>query len=115
MPDFDPGALETLLLLAEEQNNRDLWAILPKQAGSVAAVVLATYADGQGTLDGKPITVHHLMATLCRRAVRICSAGREQVFAGGAAAGWVRAGAEGVVLTLPKSRLCRRRSRAQPE
>ncbi|MGA7256620.1 MAG: hypothetical protein WBX09_08240 [Terracidiphilus sp.] len=63
MPDFDPGALQILLDLAEEQNNRDLWAILPKQAGSVAAVVLATYADEQGTLDGKPITVHHLVAT----------------------------------------------------
>ncbi len=62
MPDFDPGALQILLDLAEEQNNRDLWAILPKQAGSVAAVELATYADEQGTLDGKAITVHHLVA-----------------------------------------------------
>ena len=64
LPDFDPGALETLLALAVSQNNRDLWAIIPKQAGSVEPVRLATYADEQGTLDGKPITVHHLVATI---------------------------------------------------
>jgi hypothetical protein len=64
MADFDPGALETLLALAVAQNNRDLWAIIPKQAGSIAPVQLATYADEQGTLDGKPIVVHHLIATI---------------------------------------------------
>ncbi len=64
LPDFDPGALETLLALAVSHNNRDLWAVIPKQAGSVAPVSLATYADEQGTLDGKPITVHHLVATI---------------------------------------------------
>jgi hypothetical protein len=64
LPDFDPGALETLLALAVTQNNRDLWAILPKQAGSVEAIRLATYGDEQGTLDGKPVTVHHLVATI---------------------------------------------------
>jgi len=64
MADFDPGALETLLALAVTQNNRDLWAILPKEAGSIEPVQLATYPDQQGTLDGKPIAVHHLMATI---------------------------------------------------
>ena len=64
LPDFDPGALETLLALAASHNNRDLWAIVPKQAGSVAPVSLATYPDEQGTLDGKPIPVHHLVATI---------------------------------------------------
>ena len=68
MPDFDPGALETLLALAVERNNRGLWAIVPKktgaQSGSVESVQLATYADQQGTLGGKPITVHHLVATI---------------------------------------------------
>jgi len=68
LPDFDPGALETLLALGVSRNNRDIWAILPKQSGtepgSVAAVELATYADEQGTLDGKAITVHHLIATI---------------------------------------------------
>jgi hypothetical protein len=64
LPDFDPGALETLLALAVTQNNRDLWAILPKNAGSIEPVQLATYRDEQGTLGGKAIAVHHLMATI---------------------------------------------------
>jgi hypothetical protein len=64
LPDFDPGALETLLTLAVTHNNRDLWAVIPKQAGSVAPIQLATYADEKGTLDGKPIMVHHLVATI---------------------------------------------------
>ncbi len=64
LPDFDPGALETLLTGALAHNNRDLWAIIPKEAGSVVPIQLATYADQQGTLDGKPIVVHHLTATI---------------------------------------------------
>jgi hypothetical protein len=64
LPDFDPGALETLLALAAAQGNREIWAIIPKRAGSVEPVQLATYADEQGTLDGKPIVVHHLVATI---------------------------------------------------
>jgi hypothetical protein len=64
LPDFDPGALETLLALGVEQNNRDLWAILPKNAGSIEPVQLATYPDQEGTLDRRPIAVHHLVATI---------------------------------------------------
>ena len=64
LPDFDPGALENLLALAAAQNNRDLWAILPKSTGSIEPVQLATYPDQEGTLDGKAITVHHLVATI---------------------------------------------------
>jgi hypothetical protein len=64
LPDFDPGALESLLALAVAHNNRGLWAIIPKQAGSVAPISLATYPDQEGTLDGKPIAVHHLAATI---------------------------------------------------
>jgi hypothetical protein len=68
LPDFDPGAFDTLLALAVTQNNRGLWAILPKksgaQNGSIVPVQLATYADLEGTLDGKPVTVHHLEATI---------------------------------------------------
>ncbi len=63
LPDFDPGALQLLLIVAEAQNGRDVWVIIPKQAGSIEAVQLATYADERGTLDGKVITVHHLVAT----------------------------------------------------
>lgn len=64
LPDFDPGALETLLKLAATHNNRDLWAIIPRQAGSIAPIQLATYPDEQGTLNGIPLTVHHLVATI---------------------------------------------------
>jgi hypothetical protein len=64
LPDFDPGALETLLAVAIGRNNRDLWAVIPKQAGTVAPISVATYADEQGTLNGKPIEVHHLRATI---------------------------------------------------
>lgn len=67
LPDFDPGALETLLALGVAHNNRDLWVILPKQSGDKSStaepVQLATYPDENGTLDGKPIAVHHLIAT----------------------------------------------------
>jgi hypothetical protein len=67
LPDFDPGALDTLLAVAVVQNSRNLWVILPKQSGtqngSIVPVQLATYADEKGTLDGKPIAVHHLIAT----------------------------------------------------
>jgi hypothetical protein len=64
LPDFDPGALETLLALAVQQNNRDLWAIIPKKSGSIAPVQLTTLADMHGTLDGKPVMVHHIEATI---------------------------------------------------
>jgi hypothetical protein len=68
LPDFDPGALDTLLALAVTHNDRNLWAILPKQSGSqdgsIVPVQLATYADEKGTLNGKPIAVHHLVATI---------------------------------------------------
>lgn len=64
LPDFDPGSFDTLLALAAAQNNCDLWAIIPKQAGSILPIQLATLADEKGTLDGKPIAVHHLTATI---------------------------------------------------
>lgn len=64
LPDFDPGALQTLLALAAADNNRDLWAIVPRQAGLLQPIQLATYADESGTLDGNPVTVHHLVCTV---------------------------------------------------
>ena len=79
LPDFDPGALETLLAVAAAQNNRDLWAIIPKQAGSVEPVQLATYADEQGTLDGKPITAHHMVATIAGAPTDIFSGPQNQL------------------------------------
>lgn len=79
LPDFDPGALETLLTLAIEQNNRDLWAIIPKKTGSVVPVQLATYADMHGTMDGKAITVHHLVATIAGAQTELFSGSENQL------------------------------------
>jgi hypothetical protein len=64
LPDFDPGALDTLLALAAAHNNAGIWAIIPKETGSESPVILATYVDEQGTLDTEPITVHHILATI---------------------------------------------------
>jgi hypothetical protein len=59
-PDFDPAALQTVVNLGAAHNNRDLWALVPKQSGSVTALRIVTNADMQGTLNGNPLTVHHL-------------------------------------------------------
>lgn len=83
LPDFDPGALETLLALGVARNNSGLWAIVPKQTGSQIATIqpiqLATYADERGTLDGKPIAVHHLVATIAGAATHLFSGPQNQL------------------------------------
>jgi len=79
LPDFDPGALETLLALAVARNNRNLWAIIPKKEGSVVPVLLATYADEKGTLDGKPVVVHHLLATIAGKETDLFSGPENQL------------------------------------
>jgi hypothetical protein len=79
LADFDPGALETLLIVAAQQNNRDLWAILPKQSGSIVPVQLATQADQQGTWEGDPITVHHLTATIAGQTIELFSGPENQL------------------------------------
>lgn len=79
LPDFDAGALETLLRIAAAHANRGLWAIIPKQAGSIEPVELATYADEQGTLDGKPVVVHHLVATIAGAQTDLFSGGENQL------------------------------------
>jgi hypothetical protein len=80
LPDFDPGAFDTLLALAVSRNNRGLWAIIPKQAGSINPIQLATYADEKGTLDGKPITVHHLEATYADTTADLFSGPQNQLY-----------------------------------
>ena len=79
LADFDPGAIETLIALAVSQNSRDLWAIVPKKAGSVEPVQLATYADEQGTLDAKPVAVHHLVATIAGGVTELFSGPENQL------------------------------------
>jgi hypothetical protein len=79
LPDFDPGALETLLVLAVARNNRDLWAIIPKKEGSIVPIKLATYADEQGTLDGSQVVVHHLVATIAGKDTDLFSGPENQL------------------------------------
>lgn len=79
LPDFDPGALETLLSLASGNNNRDLWAIIPKQTGSIQPIQIATLPDEQGTMDGKPTVVHHLVATIAGAATDLFSSPENQL------------------------------------
>jgi len=79
LPDFDPGAFETLLALAVARNNRDLWAIIPKQAGAIEPIQLATYADERGTLDSKPVVVHHLVATIAGAKTDLFSGPKNQL------------------------------------
>jgi len=83
LADFDPGGLETLLALAVSGNNRDLWAVLPKRSGtqpaSVVPIQLATYSDEQGTLDGKPVAVHHLVATIAGAKTELFSGPENQL------------------------------------
>ena len=60
LPDFDPGALETLLALNVTQNGRNIWAIIPKRSGSVVPLTITADAEEQGTLNGQPIPVEHI-------------------------------------------------------
>ena len=102
LPEFDPGALETLLAIAATQNNRDLWVIIPKQAGSVEPVQLATYADEQGTLDGKPVTVHHMVATIAGAPTDIFSGPENQLLQAELPQQGFALVRNGFVLTQPK-------------
>jgi hypothetical protein len=79
LPDFDPGAFDTILALAVANNSRGLWAIIPKGAGSISPIQLATYADELGTLDGKPVLVHHLKATIAGASSEIFSGPANQL------------------------------------
>jgi hypothetical protein len=79
LPDFDPGAFDTILALAVANNSRGLWAIIPKGAGSISPIQLATYADELGTLDGKPVLVHHLKATIAGASSEIFSGPENQL------------------------------------
>ena len=48
--------------------------------GSIHSVELATYADEQGTLDGKAIAVHHLVATIAGAKTDLFSGPENQLF-----------------------------------
>jgi hypothetical protein len=78
-PDFDPAALQALLTVGSAAGNRDLWALVPKQTGTVQQVQLAANADMQGTLDGSPVTVHHLTLTYGGDKAEIFSSPRNEL------------------------------------
>jgi hypothetical protein len=73
LPDFDPGGLQEVLNLGAAENNRDMWALIPKQTGSITPLRIATDADMQGTLDGRPLDVHHLTLTYDSNKVELFS------------------------------------------
>jgi hypothetical protein len=72
-PDFDPAALQMVLSVGALHNNRDLWAIIPKQAGSVAAMRIATKPDEQGILNGQQSPIHHITVTTDADTIEIFS------------------------------------------
>ena len=102
LADFDPGALQTLLALCVTQRGRELWAILPKNAGSVAPVVMATYPTEQGTLDGKPISVQHLTATVAGAKTEIFAGPRNELLQAELPQQGFALVRKGFVLTPPK-------------
>jgi hypothetical protein len=114
LPDFDPGALETLLVLAVEQNNSDLWAIIPKQQGSIQPVTLATYPDEHGTLNGKAVTVHHLVATINNQQTDLFSSQQNDLMQAELPEQGFALVRTGFVLTPPKKPLAPPASTQQP-
>ncbi len=102
LPDFDPAGLQAILRLGAAYDNAHLWAVIPKQTGSVVPMVIATDADMQGTLDGHAIGVHHFTVSV--------NGGNIEVFSSMASdllqAEWTHEGfalvRQGFVLTPPK-------------
>lgn len=105
LPDFDPGALETLLALGAKHNNNDLWAIIPKQAGTISPIQLATYPDEKGTLNGNPIAVHHLIATIAGTSTELFSGPENQLLQAELPQEGFALVRSGFVLTPPKKPL----------
>lgn len=62
LPDFDPAALQTLV--TEIATYQNIWVVIPKQTGLLYSVQVVKHSPGQGTLDGKPITVQHFTVTI---------------------------------------------------
>lgn len=62
-PDFDPAALQALVTVASAGSGNGLWALVPKQTGTVQSVQLAPNDGMQGTLDGAPVAVKHQTLT----------------------------------------------------
>jgi hypothetical protein len=63
-PDFDLASYDVLLSLAAGHPGTPISALIPKQTGILNAATLAPQADVQGTLNGKPLTLHHTSLTI---------------------------------------------------
>ena len=61
-PDFDLAAYDILLNLAARHPGTPISALIPKQTGILSTATLAPQADVQGTLNGKALTLHHILA-----------------------------------------------------
>jgi len=68
----------------------------------VEAVQLATYTDEQGTLDGQPITVHHLVATIAGADTELFSGSENQLLQAELPQQGFSLTRKGFVLTPPK-------------
>jgi hypothetical protein len=69
LPDYDPSAIQSLLLqTATHPADKDLYlAVIPggrQQADPVPALWLTNQPEAHGTLDGKPIALHHYILRL---------------------------------------------------
>jgi hypothetical protein len=63
-PDFDLAAYDILLNLAGRHPGTPISALIPKQTGILNTAALAPQADVQGTLNSKPLTLHHASLTI---------------------------------------------------
>lgn len=79
MPDFDPAGLQALLNIGAARNNRDMWALVPKQSGSITPLQIVTQADMQGTLGTLPITVHHFTVNYDSTKTEVFSSPRNEL------------------------------------
>lgn len=71
LPDFDPIAMQ--VLVTNIITNKDVWALIPKQTGLLYAIQITERPQEQGTLDGKPVAVRHVTATIAGVASEVFS------------------------------------------
>lgn len=63
VPDLDPAAYSLMAHLCLRKPDT-AWVIIPKQDGILVPALYEPEPDLQGTLNGQPITVHHVAAAL---------------------------------------------------
>lgn len=101
-PDFDPAGLQAMLRLGAAYNNANLWAMIPKQTGSVVPMQIVTDADMQGTLNGSAVAVHHVTVNVNGGTIEVFSSTTSDLLQ----AEWTQEGfalvRQGFVLTPPK-------------